>query len=285
MGSIRQLYDQGREALSAAGIGEAGLDAWLLLEYVTGVSRAFFLAQPEKGVSRKEADQYQTLIDRRCSHEPVQYITGEAWFMGCRFIVNSSVLIPRQDTELLVEEALKVLEDKSAPVFLDLCTGSGCIGLSILLEREDARAVLTDYSAPALDIARKNSEALGLTGRTALMQGDLFDLPGLSGGIFDLIVTNPPYIATDVISGLMEEVKDFEPLMALDGGRDGLDFYRRILQEAPLFLKDGGWLMAEIGFDQGQILQQMLAEAGFYRISCRKDLAGCDRVVMGKKRG
>ena len=270
------LYTTGSEKLLRAGIAEAKLDARLLLEYVCGTDHSTLLAHPDKEVTDEERDKYLSMIDRRAAHEPVAYILGTWNFMGLDFKVNSDVLIPEQDTEILVEEALRNLEDGMR--VLDLCTGSGCIALSLLNYTNETRAVCTDISDKALAVAGMNAERLGLSDRTEFVRTDLF--PEESDGKFDLIVSNPPYIASKVIDTLAPEVRDYEPRLALDGSEDGLVFYRRIIEETPKFLYSSGYLLLEIGYDQGQAVKEMLEDKKVYHdIQVIKDLGGNDRVV------
>ncbi len=264
----------GERELKRAGVPEAGLNAWLLLEYVSGCSRSHYLAYQEEELSEEAKRRFLEVIERRSKRVPLQYITGTQEFMGHSFLVSDQVLIPRQDTEVLVEEVLKVL--KPGMRFLDLCTGSGCILLSLLLGCPGAVGVGSDISLPALKIAEKNRALLGQ--EALLLESDLFEHVE---GAFDLIVSNPPYIKSQEILGLMEEVRMFEPVSALDGHEDGLYFYGRIARESCSYLKAGGRLYLEIGWDQGQAVPELLREQGFQEIEVKKDLAGLDRVVTG----
>ena len=222
----------GERELKRAGVPEAGLNAWLLLEYVSGCSRSHYLAYQEEELSEEAKRRFLEVIERRSKRVPLQYITGTQEFMGHSFLVSDQVLIPRQDTEVLVEEVLKVL--KPGMRFLDLCTGSGCILLSLLLGCPGAVGVGSDISLPALKIAEKNRALLGQ--EALLLESDLFEHVE---GAFDLIVSNPPYIKSQEILGLMEEVRMFEPVSALDGHEDGLYFYGRIARESCSYLKAG----------------------------------------------
>ena len=264
----------GERELKRAGVPEAGLNAWLLLEYVSGCSRSHYLAYQEEELSEEAKRRFLEVIERRSKRVPLQYITGTQEFMGHSFLVSDQVLSPRQDTEVLVEEVLKVL--KPGMRFLDLCTGSGCILLSLLLGCPGAVGVGSDISLPALKIAEKNRALLGQ--EALLLESDLFEHVE---GAFDLIVSNPPYIKSQEILGLMEEVRMFEPVSALDGHEDGLYFYGRIARESCSYLKAGGRLYLEIGWDQGQAVPELLREQGFQEIEVKKDLAGLDRVVTG----
>lgn len=272
---LRDAVREGTVRLQKAGVPEAELDAWYLLEWASGVSRSHYLAWPEEKLTEEQEQRYLEALSRREQRIPLQHITGEQEFMGLPFLVSGQVLIPRQDTELLAEEALKYL--KPGMRFLDLCTGSGCILLSLLHYCPGTEGIGADFSPGALEMAERNRERLGL--RADLVYSDLFEK---IDGTFDLIVSNPPYIQRDEIPGLMEEVRLHEPLMALDGHEDGLYFYRKIAELSPSFLKDGGWLLLEIGWDQGQSVPKLLQEKGFEKIEVIRDLAGLDRVVRAR---
>lgn len=220
---------------------------------------------------------YRRLLAARSRHVPLQHLTGEQEFMGYPFLVNEHVLIPRQDTECLVEAAVKEIKKESGNIaVLDLCTGSGCIAVSLKKLLPKAHVTATDLSAEALAVAKENAGRLQAD--ISFLRGDLF---APVTGQFDLIVSNPPYIETKVIGSLMPEVRDHEPRQALCGGADGLDFYRRIAKEAPAYLKPGGALYLEIGCEQGEAVTALLLENGFEKVSCLQDLAGLDRIVCG----
>lgn len=280
--TLKQLYKVGTVKLAEEGIEEFSLDAWYLLEYVTGVSKAMYFAEPERTVSEENADRYIDCIRQRAAHIPLQHITGEQEFMGYPFCVNEHVLIPRQDTEILVEEAIQVMRPKMK--VLDMCTGSGCIVLSILkMCREkyymtDLQGIGADVSEEALKVARENGRRLGVP--VTWIQSDLFaKIPEEEK--YDVIVSNPPYIETAVIDTLQEEVRLHDPYIALDGKEDGLYFYRRIISEADKYLKPQGKLMFEIGCDQAEAVEELMKNAGYEQITVKKDLAGLDRVVYG----
>ena len=270
--TLRNLYRDGTICLEKAGIADAKLDAWYLLEYETKISRAMFLADPDKEVEKDKAEHYRKDIETRAQRIPLQHITGEQEFMGLDFKVNEHVLIPRQDTEVLVEETAKFLKDGMR--FLDLCTGSGCILLSLLHLRPGAEGTGADLSPEALQVAERNR--VRLDAEAELIQSDLFDR---IEGTFDVIVSNPPYIKREEIGTLMDEVRLHEPYMALDGHEDGLYFYRKIAEEAPGHLRAGGSLFLEIGWDQGESVSELLRQQGFTDVKVVKDLAGLDRVV------
>ncbi len=272
--SYGELVEEGQRRLAAAGVEEAAVDAWLLFSYDKKVDRTWYLLNRTQRASGEEQEVYLKLIARRCERVPLQHITGEQEFMGLPFRVTPDVLIPRQDTEVLVEECLRHLAPGN--IFLDLCTGSGCILVSLLHYAKGTFGTGADLSGKALAVAKGNVEANGVEAR--LVQGDLFEPVT---GTFDLIVSNPPYIASAEIETLTPEVREHEPRMALDGTADGLFFYKRIVQESPSYLKEGGWLCMEIGYDQGAAVQQLMDARGFVTVSVIKDLAGLDRVVSG----
>ena len=271
--TLSGLLREGREALQAAGIPEWDLDAWYLLEYAAHCTKNEYFLRPEKEVLPQEKQLYRTLIRKRSAHIPLQYLTGSQEFMGLSFFVNENVLIPRQDTEILVEEALRALG--SGMRVLDVCTGSGCILLSLLKLCAGLEGTGTDLSEKALQVAGENARRLGV--EASFVQGDLFEPVS---GKYDCIVSNPPYIASREVDALMEEVRDHEPRMALDGGEDGLYFYRKIAAQSPKYLNDRGRIFLEIGFDQGEAVAGLLAPA-FDEVRIVQDLAGLDRVVCG----
>ena len=269
-----ELLCRGTEALARQEISEAGTDAWILFSYVTGLSRAEYYLRSGEDALPEWREAYWEKIEMRKRRMPVQQITGEQEFMGLPFSVNENVLIPRQDTEILVETVLPMVEGKRV---LDLCTGTGCIAISLAVLGKPECCLGTDISREALQVAEHNHRRLG--GTVSFIESDLFDRVG---GMFDLIVSNPPYIPPAVISGLEEEVRVHEPRIALDGGEDGLDFYRKIVAEAGNFLRPGGILAFEIGHDQGREVERLMKEAGYASLRCKKDYAGHDRVVLGE---
>ncbi len=280
-----ELYEDGTRKLSAAGISEAALDARLLLEFITGHDRNTLLAHPDTPVSDADALKYRELIAKRSSHIPLWHLTGECEFMGLSFIVSDKVLIPRQDSECLVEEAMRYTSDGAD--ILDLCTGSGCLLLSLMHYKNGCRGIGVDISADAIDVARSNmariEESGGLNGGSAeFICGDMYDaLNGLNRK-YDIIISNPPYIRSSVIPTLMPEVRDHDPLIALDGGDDGLIFYRRIAEGAASYLARDGRIFLEIGYDQADDVTRIFSEAGFADIEVVKDYSGNDRVIVLK---
>lgn len=282
--NAKEWVSWGTSQLEQQQISDASLDAWYLFEFVTSLSRIDFLLDGDKEIKEEQGKRYEQLIKKRKEHIPLQHLTGVQEFMGYEFFVNENVLIPRQDTETVIEEVLKTAP--SGEKMLDVCTGSGCIALSIALLGNYKEVVATDLSKEALFVAKKNAERLLKENETnsfvRFYQGDLFEaIPKEEK--FDLIVSNPPYIETKECEKLMPEVKDHEPMMALDGREDGLYFYRRIVKEARQYLTDGGWLFFEIGYNQGSALQEIFSSYKEYEdIQIKKDLAGLDRIAAAR---
>ena len=281
--TYKEVYEYGKQKLIDAGIEDAVLDARLLLEYICHTDRNELIVHADCQRSSMEEQFYKIVIEKRASHIPLQHITGEQEFMGLSFQLNEHVLIPRQDTEILVEEVMRHLSDGMR--ILDICTGSGCILLSLLKYSNECEGVGIDISSDALRVAQENAQRLQLD--ATFLEGDLF-LPlksfqssKTSDTLFDIIVSNPPYIETKVIDTLMPEVRLHEPVSALDGGEDGLYFYRKIVAEAPRFMRKGAYLFFEIGCAQAQTVAMFMQEAGFVQIEVLKDYAGLDRVVFG----
>ena len=283
----RQCYAWGIECLAQAGIADARIDARLLLEFVCGTSQHDMLLHGEREVETEPWGAYEACIKRRSERIPLQHITGTQAFMGFDFHVNKHVLIPRQDTEILVEEVLHIL--KHGMRVLDMCTGSGCILLSLLAlvgEKLNVAGVGVDISAKALEVARYNleyvSEQCGRRLQAEFVESDLFEtLREQKSLTYDVIVSNPPYIASEVIHTLEPEVRLHEPIRALDGMTDGLHFYKQIIRESAVFLNKGGALFFEIGYDQGKAVAGLMKEADFSRVMVKQDYAGLDRVVYG----
>ncbi len=273
--TLREACRRGQESLAKAGISDAATDAWYLMEFTIHKSRAQFLLCREEEMREEEREKYFRLIGQRASHIPLQQITGEQEFMGFLFQVNESVLIPRQDTEILVEEACRKI--RPGMRVLDLCTGSGCIIISLAKLCPGIAAEASDLSLEALAVAKQNGTRLGA--QVKWHQGDLFSE---IQGSYDVIVSNPPYIPTAQIQTLSEEVRLHEPLQALDGKEDGLYFYRKIAAQAKRYLKPEGWLLFEIGYDQAAEVGEIMRKSGYGQIQVKKDLAGLDRVVSGK---
>lgn len=272
--TFREAMCFGEEKLNTAGVMDAKSDAWLLLTYVCKIDRTFYYVHMDEDMSLEHMTEYETILNKRAEHVPLQYITGEQEFMGLPFHVNEAVLIPRQDTETLVEEALKLV--RPGMKVLDMCTGSGCILISILKNVVDVQGFGYDISKQAINVAKENAKLNNVN--AVFERSDLFDEVV---DTFDVIVSNPPYIPTEVIGGLMPEVAVYEPMQALDGKEDGLHFYRRIVEAASEYLNPNGKLLFEIGHDQGESVSTLMREAGYKDVIVVKDLVGNDRVVIG----
>ncbi|MFI3238676.1 MAG: peptide chain release factor N(5)-glutamine methyltransferase [Lachnospiraceae bacterium] len=280
----RVLYELGKSRLCEASISEYELDARLLLEFYCHTKRHDLIINPDLLVTKEQESAYLKAIEQRALRIPLQYITGQQDFMGLTFVVNEHVLIPRQDTEVLVETVLSYTREGMQ--ILDMCTGSGCILLSLLQYTKACEGLGVDISSKALEVAKINHEKLiAFTGKdlkVTFMQSDLFQE---ITGSFDIIVSNPPYIRSEVIETLEPEVKLHEPVGALDGFLDGLYFYREIIKKSIAFLKPESMLFFEIGHDQGDEVRALMRESGFLEVVVKKDLAGLDRVVFGKWKG
>ncbi len=283
--NYKEIYLWGSGELEQADIREASLDARLLLEHICNTNRNTLLVYGDREVTDEEEKTYREAISLRSSRIPLQHITGVQEFMGLEFKVNKHVLCPRQDTECLVEEVMRYLHDGNR--ILDMCTGSGCILLSLLHYSNHCSGVGADISKEALQVASENVKLVSALERpnpwnedtVKLVHSDLFsEIPNEK---FDIIVSNPPYIASAVIPTLMEEVREHEPMAALDGMEDGLFFYRKIIAEGRNYLTKEGMLFFEIGHDQGKAVSDMMKEAGFQDVTVTKDFAGLDRVVYG----
>ncbi len=274
----KEIREETARRLREAGIEEYEYETWMLLEWKLGVDRAEYFMDPDAEVPQEQWNDLDAALRKRERRIPLQYLMGSCEFMGYSFAVDERVLIPRQDTECLVELAVEEMRRSPEPCrVLDLCTGSGCIGVSVKLLCPQAQVVLSDVSEGALAVAGENARRLGAP--VELVQGDLFENVQ---GTFDYILSNPPYIPSKVIDGLMPEVRDHEPRLALDGTEDGLHFYRRIVREATKRLRPGGRLLFEIGQEQGEALLSLLQEAGYEETAIRQDLAGLDRIAVGR---
>ena len=260
--------------LQKQGVEEARQDAWLLLEHVCGISHSTYFVHSEDEMPKEQQEQYEALVRKRGEHIPLQQLTGEAWFYGIPFFVNEHVLIPRQDTEILVEEAMRYLSDGMR--ILDICTGSGCILLSLLKYSNECEGMGVDISEDALAVAGENAGRLGI--QADFRQSDLLEKVE---GRFDMIVSNPPYIETAVIETLMPEVREHEPMIALDGKADGLYFYRKIIEQCPAYMTRGARLFFEIGYDQGEAVKELMIQRGFTEVEVIQDYAKLNRVVTG----
>lgn len=282
METIKELLTKSAFILEQAGCSSPRLDAELLLSHLLKKDRTYFVMYPEKEIEDSIAANYFELIEQRKSRKPVQYILGHQEFMKLDFIVDENVLIPRPDTEILVEEALKIIGSplNSIKHVLDIGCGSGSIAISIAHYAPQVLVHASDISDTALCVAKKNSEKHGVSNRIRFFHGDLF-CPVC--GKYEMIVSNPPYIKRDEIETLQKEISVFEPKAALDGGSDGLDFYRRIIEKAPFHINQAGYILLEIGCDQAEDVACLMENSANYsEISIIKDLSGLNRVIRAE---
>lgn len=277
MTRLGELLNELRRRLAAAGLEGAGQDARLLVSGILGLSTTDLVTAPDRPVSEEDVARVEHAALRRLAHEPVHRILGHREFYGLDLALSGETLEPRPDTEILVERALPYLREKAAPQFIDFGTGTGAIALALLSACRGARGVGVDLSADALRTAMANAERLGLNSRFSVVQSDW---AREVRGKFDMIVSNPPYIATDVIAGLAPEVRLFDPILALDGGDDGLDAYRRLAAEAPALLLPDGVVALEIGYDQKESVSLIFGRNGFTLLESARDLGGQDRVLV-----
>ncbi|MCX8117815.1 MAG: peptide chain release factor N(5)-glutamine methyltransferase [Desulfobacterota bacterium] len=281
--ALRQTID----ALKDRGIENPRLEAELLLAHSLGLSKEKLYTCLRDPMPEPRKETLGELVRRRTCREPLPYILGRQEFWSIDLKVDPRVLIPRPETEHLVEEALVILKSLSSPrepVVLELGTGSGAIAISLVKEAKEIFLVATDISEEALKVARENAEGASVSNRIRFVRGDLLQ-PFLPRGGFDLILSNPPYIPEPAIEGLMPEIRHYEPLIALRGGEDGLDFYRRLIPQCPSYLREGGWLLLEVGSQQAGIVLKMMEEDGRYQlVEILKDLSGRERVVKAQRR-
>ena len=310
MMTIREAVKWGAKRLSDNNVDNADHDSFELLSAINGMTRTFYLVNGDSMLSEENYLLYEEYIDKRAAHVPLQHILGKAYFYGYEFEVNEDVLIPRPDTEVLVGEVIRIT--RNGDNILDMCTGSGCILISILKERADAHGTGVDLSDEALKVAVRNARTLEVAEHAEFVQSNLFsEMQNIVYGTeymkrtavkdtvkmtecensnrnysraYDMIISNPPYIPTAEIEDLMDEVKLHDPRMALDGMEDGLYFYRAITKQAQDHLVPGGWLLYEIGCSQGEDVAALLRKYKFEDIEIRQDLAGLDRVVLGRKK-
>jgi release factor glutamine methyltransferase len=286
--SIASALAETEAELATLGVGNPRLEAEVLLAYALGIDRSRLFARLRDALTREELTVVHGLLQRRARHEPLQYITGIQEFWSLAFKVDARVLIPRPETEVVVETALRLLSHSALrtphSTILDVGTGSGCIAIALARELSQVEVWATDISAEALAVASENARRQGVAERIHFLQGDLF-LPVADRRTgFDLIVSNPPYVACSDFATLQPEVCDWEPRVALDGGPDGLDFYRRLLTEGPAYLRAGGWLVMEIGHGQGAAIIRLAQEQGDLTApTCITDYAGKERVTVASK--
>jgi release factor glutamine methyltransferase len=280
--TIRRVLTWASRHFEQKGIDSPRLTAEMLLAHALSCDRIRLYVDLDRPLDRSELAAMRSLIERRLTREPTQYLTGRQHFYGRAFAVDPSVLIPRPETELLVEAVLRAIPEDRPARLLDLCTGSGCIAVTLAAERPQATVWATDLSGSACQVARRNADALGVADRVTVLQGDLFEPLG-SSEPFDAIAANPPYVARAQIPGLQAEVRR-EPALALDGGEDGLAVISAIVGSARSHLRPGGWLAMEVAEDQGARVRNLFAAAGFEDIGVEKDLARHDRLVVGRAR-
>jgi release factor glutamine methyltransferase len=282
--SIAEALREATQVLNSEGVPEARREAGSLLSFVLGRDRTFLISHAEDLIDADSLGRFREIVERRAGGEPLQYITGVQDFFGREFRVTPDVLIPRPETELLVEAAIEVVGGPGAsPLICDVGTGSGCIALTLLCEIPNARAVAIDKSPAALEIAKLNARNLSVAERAVFVVSDCFDSLDANEYQFDLVVSNPPYVSAAFMAGLQREVRDHEPLIALCPGPDGLSIIRRLLDDTPRFLKDHGHLLMEIGFDQGEAIRSLVDDAIWRLLDIRPDLQGIPRIVALQK--
>jgi release factor glutamine methyltransferase len=280
--SIAEALRDAWQILERAGVPEARREAGSLLSFILGKDRTFLISHAKDRLEEVAWRGFQESVERRAAGEPLQYITGVQDFYGRGFRVTPDVLIPRPETELLVEAALEVA---GPGLFLgDVGTGSGCIAITLLCERADARALAVDKSPAAIDVAKLNAKNLAVSDRIVFVVSDCFDAVDRSEYQFDIVVSNPPYVAEAMMAGLQREVRDHEPLVALSPGPDGLSVIRRLIREGSAFVKDDGYLIMEIGFDQGERVRELADRSDWRLIEIRPDLQGIPRIVVLQRR-
>ena len=277
MTSIAEALRYAQDILSDNGIAEPRRESVSLLARTLEKDKTFLYAHPEDALSYDEKTLFESYLNRRAAREPFQYITGVQEFYGLDFEVTPDVLIPRPETEMVVEQALAILSDHDAPTFCEIGAGSGCISISILHAMPAARAVAVDVSSAALEVTRRNAQRHSVDGRLELIESDVFGRLGDES--FDAIVSNPPYVPVRDFAGLQAEVRDFEPHLALTDGSDGLSIIRRIIRDSPRFLRPGGHLLMEIGFDQSEKVAPMFDQAVWLMPNFLPDLQGIPRLV------
>ena len=277
---IEEVLKEGKRILNKNNVEDANLIARILLEFVLKIDRNQLLIKQEQEVDIEKEKEYNLAIEKIMQGVPLQYITNSQEFMELNFYVDENVLIPQPDTEILVEEVIKIVSKENKINILDICTGSGCIGISLANAVTNAKITMSDISKNAIEIAKKNAKENDVIERIKFIESDMFEN---IEGKFDIIVSNPPYIETDVINTLSREVQN-EPIIALDGGKDGLIFYRKLINEAPKYLNDEGYLCMEIGYDQKEKVIELAKKVDVFKeIKSVKDLSGNDRVIICKK--
>lgn len=282
--TIAEALTTAAQVLNSVGVPEARREAGSLLSFTLGKDRTFLIAHAEDQLGEDALGRFRVGVERRAGGEPVQYITGVQDFFGREFRVTPDVLIPRPETELLVEAAIELAGEGAEPWICDVGTGSGCIAVTLMCELQNARAVAVDKSSPALEIAELNARNHAVSDRIDFALSDCFSALDAEQYQFDMVVSNPPYVSAEMMAGLQREVRDYEPLVALSPGPDGLSVIRRLILEAPAFLRSEGHLIMEIGFDQGEAVKALVDEGVWELREIKPDLQGIPRiVVLGKK--
>jgi release factor glutamine methyltransferase len=281
--NIGEILNASYEVLKAEGIETYMIDVQLLLAKALNKDRLYIVMNREMEVEKEAVKTFENFLELRRNKVPVKYITEECEFMGLELFVKKGVLIPRPDTEILVEEVIDIIKKKGYRYICDVCSGSGAIGVSIGKIVEEVEVECYDISLVAEEVNKINIDRLGLDGKVKFYHSDLLGEAIKHGKVFDAIISNPPYIKEAVIPTLMEDVKDYEPHLALSGGVDGLAFYRDIIEQSNICLKKGGLLAFEIGFDQKEEVSELMSQKGLIEIKCIQDLAGNDRVLIGIK--
>ena len=278
---LKELYSLGKDNLSRNAIETPGLEAYILLsesEVIDNLSEVY--AHPEKEIDRETINKFQNLLERRVKKEPIAYIIGEKEFYSKTYKVNPSVLIPRPETELLVDETLELAKQIGSPLILEIGTGSGCIAVTLASYCNQAKIVASDISQRALNVAKENVNKHSQNDKITLTKADM--LSSFKNDSFDIVVSNPPYITETQFDLLESEVKDFEPKIALTGGENGLCYIKEIISDSTRVLKDGGWCVLEIGYNQRKEVENIFTDCGFIDISSTKDLNGIERVIKAK---
>lgn len=277
MPTVKEVLNDTKKRLKEQGIDTYSLDSSLLVSEVTGLTKIQLVTHDRDEVTKEQINRLENLVKERLKNKPMQYILGHCEFMGLDFKVTENTLIPRGDTENIVEEVIATIENSGYNTVLDMCTGTGAIAISVA-HYTKAKVTASDISSKALEVARENAKILNAD--VNFIESDLFENINET---FDVLVSNPPYIESEVIPTLMEQVKDYEPMLALDGGKDGLDFYRNIINQAKNYINQNGCIVFEIGYNQGGQVKSLLENAGFVNINVKQDLAGLDRLVIGFK--
>jgi release factor glutamine methyltransferase len=277
--TLREVYSLGKDKIKAGGISSPALEAYLLISKVIGIDKIDIYTQPEMQIDGESLKKFEEIIERRLGREPIGHILGEVEFYSRKFSVGSEVLIPRQETERLVEEALDIIGNISSPLVVDAGTGSGCIAITIGSERRDSMIVASDISFDAILVAKENAKRLNVHNIT-FVHSDFLNFA--KERLFDAVVSNPPYISEAELCELEPDIRDFEPIVALQGGEDGLDCIRRVAAGAMTVLKNGGWCIMEIGATQNKEAMGILRAFGYRDISFSEDLSGINRVIKGR---